>query len=179
MFDADPGQDLAAAVGEGAANYFVLVYNFYGNQPVVVHQNVPDGTLFDITVADLGEPDGKPEIILADVEFAEVRVFEQAMNVYVEVASVVVGGSPIEVTSVALRGGGSPDMISLNGLSGAVSVVATIHGGLDPVLDLEPFEPGVYVSGMAVADFDNDGFQDIAVVEPQGQVAVFRNQSGD
>jgi hypothetical protein len=32
---------------------------------------------------------------------------------------------------------------------------------------------------MAVADLDGDGFEDIAVVEPNVRVAVFRNHSGD
>jgi hypothetical protein len=32
---------------------------------------------------------------------------------------------------------------------------------------------------MTVADLDADGFHDIAVIEPAGRVAVFRNQSGD
>jgi cysteine-rich repeat protein len=178
--DADPEADLVAVQNDNDINYFVLAYNFYGPQPAVVRIDSASGSFSDIAVIDIGEPDAIPEIVVSDYELAQVRLYQQVMDVYQEAATIAVAGSPSELVGVALRGGGSPDVITLNALSGTVSVVSTIGGVFQtPSLKLQAFEPGIYNLGMTVADLDGDGFHDIAVIEPAGRVAVFRNQSGD
>ncbi len=177
--DADPALDLVGVYSDNFVSYSVVAYNFYGDQPQAIYFDNLEGASSDVVVAEIGEPDGKPELIFSDYALAEVRIYEQVAGKYVEVAWVPVGGAPNEIIAVALRGSGSPDLITLNSLSGSVSVVSTIDGVIDqPVLNLQAFEVGVYVAGMAVADLDGDGFQDIAVIEPKGRVAVFFNQSG-
>lgn len=178
--DANPALDLVGVYSDNLVSYFVVTYNFYGPQPTKFQYDNLDGIFTDVVVAEIGEPDGDPELILGDFKLPAVRIFQQIEGVYMEVASVPVGESPTELAVVALRGSGSPDVITLNSFSGSVSVVATIGDFQnEPVLDLKGFEDVDVVTGMAVADLDGDGFEDIAVVEPNGRVAVFRNQSGD
>jgi len=178
--DANPALDLVGVYSDNLVSYFVVTYNFYGPQAMMVYYVNLGGAFADVVVADIGEPDGDPELIFGDFKLSAVRIVRQMGDEYVEGASVPVGESPTELAVVALRGSGSPDVITLNSFSGSVSVVATIGDFQnEPVLDLKGFEDVDVVTGMAVADLDGDGFEDIAVVEPNGRVAVFRNQSGD
>lgn len=179
QLDQGTSVDLVGVFNNDDTSYFVVTYNFYQGPPIkTILVEDPVGRFSAVTVADVGEQDGVPEIVFTDAGFDRVRVFEQTVGEPVETVTIAVETAPNEIAAVALRGQGSPDLITRNGLSGTVSVIATFDGFqvMDPIVGLVA---GVPIVGMAIADFDGDELPDLAVLAPGGQVAVHINQTGE
>jgi hypothetical protein len=97
------------------------------------------------------------------------------------------GSHPQQIQSVDIDGDGKPDVVELNGYSNTLSVYRNIGsgGGLSGATFAAPVTisvggvyPASYTTAFAVGDVDNDGMQDIVVVDENGNaIEVLRNTS--
>jgi hypothetical protein len=90
-----------------------------------------------------------------------------------------VGAQPYSVLAQDLDGDGRGDVAAMNGTSSNLSVFLGTGAGAFAAASGSPFATGLGPSGIAVADFDGDGRQDIAVsAYSGGSASILRGQPG-
>jgi hypothetical protein len=182
------GQDTGALPSSGNHTYAdIVVANFATNNISVLASN-GDGTFqppvfysvgakpYTLAIGDINN-DGYPDIITANQDDGTVSILlNDGTNKFPMQMSFPAGGSPADVLLGNFRGDNVVDIVVTNQLlfGGGVSV---LYGNGDGTFGAPThYNTGTFTAGMAVADYNGDGFPDIVVANAfSDNITVLRN----
>ncbi|HSC37684.1 MAG TPA: FG-GAP-like repeat-containing protein, partial [Chitinophagaceae bacterium] len=142
----------------------------------------------DVFSADI-DGDGKPDLVEVNQNANTVSVFRNtgfgsgiAFAARVDFAT---GSSPFGLTIGDINGDGKPDLVVTN-IDGSASSISVLKNTSTPgtvsfatKLDYATGNSiGSYPQSASISDLDGDGAPDIAVVNSDGTLSLFRNRSG-
>jgi hypothetical protein len=181
--DGDGKPDIAIA--NGGSNSVSVFRNIstIGNIVFDAKVDISTETPGSVSIGDL-DGDGKPDLAVGNFNDSKtVTVFKNiSTNGTISFADKVVfstGSYPCDVSISDLDGDGKLDMALANSLSNTVSVLMnTSTNGSISFANKVDFTTGIHPCGLSIADFNEDGRPDFAVVNyDDNTVSILRNTS--
>ena len=151
--------------------------NFYGSLPTTFIPSpgslTSGGKPYSVEYADF-DGDGKSDVVMCGTGMAKAIVFRNTSTYgvvntssFATPDSFTVGASPISVKVADLDGDGKLDIITANVGTAGLSFLRNISTGVGDI-NFAPREevniPGIVPDELAIADYNNDGRPDIAVI---------------
>ena len=188
-FDGDGKLDLAMATEDALGNTYLEVFRnttstpgsiSFTNDFITTH----DGYNYIIDAADFNG-DGKIDIVVLDSDNAAVSVYENSSTTgtisFEDDVDFTIGSDPYDVTFGDINADGMPDIITLDGSDGNVSVLEnTSTGGsisfaakVDFALNLSISTSSDWVE---VGDLNDDGLPEV-LVKNNESISIFKNES--
>lgn len=170
--------DLVATFSLGDQGFVQLWYDFAGGVPDPLPPIEVGKAVAGVAIAELLADAPGPELVIAGAGDQRLWLLRRKdeQGPYEVVEGPQLGESPKEVRVLPLRGGDALDVLTLDGDSGDVHVVATTPQGLadQPVVFPTVADP----VGWATADFTGDGRIDVVVASESQGVVLLENLSG-
>jgi hypothetical protein len=186
---ASGGQDVAAAQFSAGGNYNIIVANYdtnnvsvlFGNgdgtfQPPVLY---PVGTLpYTVAVGDVNR-DGHPDIITSNRGDGTVSVLlNDGTDNFSSRMDYPVGSTPADVVLGNFHGDSQVDIAVTNYLVIGGSVSVLLNNGDGTFAQATQYATGSLAAGVAVADYNGDGFPDMVVANAgSGTLSILRNDT--
>ena len=139
-------------------------------KPAVYYQTGTPPALPMGTVSADFNHDGAPDLAVADYYNGHaVILLNQGNGTFQTVFTFPTPSSPVSLAAGDLNGDGNVDLVAVNSPSGTVGSVAVFLGSGDGKFTRAgAYKVGVEPTQAVVADFNGDGFLDVAVTNPKG-----------
>jgi cysteine-rich repeat protein len=160
-------------------NYYVSVFpNFEGSAQDQTGPFKFNGPVTSLAITDLGVGGELGDIIVAIPSINEIRFIGDAGNdgFGIQPDVLEIGANETKVLAIQLRGDGTMDIVTLE-KGGAKLHIAAVLGGKLPGESATHDTDITGLTDFVVADFDDDGDDDIAVVNSECSVRILVNQS--
>jgi hypothetical protein len=114
--------------------------------------------------------DGKLDLAVANVNTSSVSIFLNNGGTFPTRTDISVAGQPSRIAAASLRNTGVLDLVTTNPASGTVAVLLGKNNG---TFAAPVFYAGVGgVLGLRIADFNHDGFLDVAVANGSNAIGI-------